>query len=477
MPDGQRQFEWAADTLKAACARCGLAGIETKLFLCAAAERDPRLGGEETGMLGRPAVMEGESVWRIDGSIRGVAERLGASEKGLRLALGRLEAKGLATSGRDRAGSSIVLCVGRLFADSGGVSDEPEMERPLKLPPPGGADRVRTGCGPGAESVRSGVRSFSESEKGMNIPSENLSLRTESETLRDSAPNSAPNSARVRTAWQDVDDATLESLDRRWLRALFRCARSYRWDGLPVPVHNQAWRLERIEEQEIVLRLQVGPGQSWRLGVVAEAVHLTRMRQLASGEAEAGTAWLMRRRRKPRPGETQVRRSWFLRISGLFPRPTSVRGRTHQERTLRLGHDQESLWFGSIDGDPEAVFEYTGFALRKAIVGHDRMDRRRQVDDSLRRGLWSRRKQRRWTQDRSAACARARAKIDAELHLAVTALVRWCRSHRVTAIDYETDDRGFLPHFPYARLAEFLRTACENEGLALHLLTAEEVQA
>jgi hypothetical protein len=286
------------------------------------------------------------------------------------------------------------------------------------------------------------------------------------------------------TAFQNIAPRSLcqaaQAVRSYYVQERFAClaqknrnVRSYRWDGLPIPVHNQAWRLESIDEKEIVLRLQVGPGKSWTLKVFADGVNLARMRQLLSGEGERGAAVLMRRRRQPRPGETTVRRSWFLKIAGNFPRVEPKRRESHKEITLTLGHDAESLLFGAIEGDEEC-FEFPGVDVRKMIVGFDRTDAKRQVEASLKWGLWPKRKSKRWAQDRAAQCAKQAKKVEAQVKLAAAALASWCKARGVTSVDYDTADRGFVPHFPWQALRLSIQSALENIGVALHVVGSEE---
>jgi len=262
------------------------------------------------------------------------------------------------------------------------------------------------------------------------------------------------------------------------LVAMNRNVRSYRWDGLPVIVNAQAWKLVRIEDQRIVLRAQIGPGKSWHLDVFAEGENLHRMRQITDGAIIPGTAVFVRRARAPRPGETNRVRVWYLRISAQVPRATGKKTKTANS-ILTLGYDAESLLYGSVD-DSEEIYEYSGYELRKSIVKYERLDRRRQIDASIRRQHWSKRKARRWAVDRTAACERRANKTTAEIDLCAAHLVRWCESHGITEVNFDRSPRGFLDTFPYRRLADRIQTSLENAGIAIyfsgHDKTDEESQ-
>jgi hypothetical protein len=252
------------------------------------------------------------------------------------------------------------------------------------------------------------------------------------------------------------------------LAAMVKNVRSYRWDGLPVVVNAQSWRIVRIESGGIALRAQIGPGPSWRLRIWAEGRHLAWLRQIADGEVTPGAAMFVRRARPPRPGESRGKRVWFLRISAQVPRPQRRRGQSLSERTLRLGHDAQSLLYGALD-DADDVFEYPAPALRSLIAAHKKLDRQRQIDASYRRQHWSGRKAKRWAAGRTAACQRNSAKVRAELALCAAALVRWCQAHDVTAVDYDVTPRGWMESFPYRALLERLRTSLENAGIYVHV--------
>lgn len=252
--------------------------------------------------------------------------------------------------------------------------------------------------------------------------------------------------------------------------AMTRNVRSYRWDGLPIVVPAQSWKLLEIENGAIVLRVQIGPGPGWLLRVFAEGKHLALMRQIAAGQVVPGTAMFVRRARAPRPGETKRVRVWYLRISASVPRPATRRGPGFREKTLTLGHDAESLLYGvDADGGDE-VFEFPGLELRKSVVKFERLDRRRQIEADYRRAGWSRRKAQRWSADRTAACAKRVEKTKAEIALAAATLSRWCQANAYTAVDYDRTPRGFLDTFPYRALADRIKIALENAGVALHLL-------
>lgn len=183
----------------------------------------------------------------------------------------------------------------------------------------------------------------------------------------------------------------------------------------------------------------------------------------------------VRRARAPRPGESKRVRVWYLRVSAQVPRPAKRKPRGLTERTLTLGFDAESLLYGTIEG-VEEPFIYPGYELRKNIVKFERLDRRRQIDNSLHYEGWSRRKAKRWAQDRTAACDKRLAKIKAELALCAATLVRVCQRHDVTAVDFDTTPRGFLDTFPYAALKQRIKTSLENAGIAAHFLAGNETQ-
>lgn len=264
------------------------------------------------------------------------------------------------------------------------------------------------------------------------------------------------------------------------LIAMSKNVRSYRWDGLPVVVNAQAWKLVRIDDSAIVLRAQIGPGKSWTIKVFAQGEDLHRMRQLADGEATAGTAVFVRRAREPRPGETKRVRVWYLRVSAQVPRAKRTRGPSLKEKTLQLGYDAENLLYGVPDEGDDWVFEYPAVALRSLIVAHRKLDRQRQIDASYQRQGWSRRKWQRWSKGRSASCEKNNAKVKAQIDLCVATLVRACQSQQITAVDFDVTPRGWIESFPYYLLQARVKTSLENAGISLHMFgvasTGDEIE-
>ena len=259
------------------------------------------------------------------------------------------------------------------------------------------------------------------------------------------------------------------------LVAMRKNVRSYRWDGLPVVVHVQSWKLLRIDDQKIVLRAQIGPGKSWTLNVFAQGENLQRMRLLADGEVIPGTASFVRRAREPRPGETKRVRVWYLRISAQVPRPTKRKPRGLTEKTMTLGYGHDSLLYGTIEGEDEP-FDYPACELRKSVVKFERLDRRRQIDNSYLRQQMSKRKAKRWAQDRTAACEKRSNRVKEQLAIAAATLARVCEAKEITSVNFDITRRGWLDSFPYAALETRIQTSLENAGIALHILGSDSEQ-
>lgn len=202
----QRQIDWGEESLKAACRRWDLSRAETRLMLLA------------LGTAGKSQVLEGESCWVIDASLRGVAKIVNVSHEAVRKALQRLELNGLAVTGRKRSGTRIVLCIGRLFdsPDPPGDAAEGLEENFPELPKK-----------PGAESVNRGVNRVSTAPSVSVRESIKPSVPV-SVSVTDKAsgvPNGPPNFWRRKDLlpWSldRFRDDDLVTLDRRMLRVLF----------------------------------------------------------------------------------------------------------------------------------------------------------------------------------------------------------------------------------------------------------------
>lgn len=274
--------------------------------------------------------------------------------------------------------------------------------------------------------------------------------------------------------------SALSKMIRQWYEsrryeafvALSRSIENYRFGYLPIECRAQDWQLLRLSgerERYVVRRLAIQPGKSWSVVVYCDAHNLARLQACASGRAQSLSLKIVRGTKRMFPGSGTPTKTWFLRVSGLFPRPASRRA-SHVERTLTLGHDADALLYGTLDdGD---VFELPGHDVRSLIVGSSRADRRRQIDDTLLRGVMPRRKARRWRANRTRICELNRRKVDYLVRSSAAALVRWAIRRGVTSIDYEIADRGFVPKFPWHKLRDAIACSCEAAGIALHTIGA-----
>ena len=178
-------------------------------------------------------------------------------------------------------------------------------------------------------------------------------------------------------------------------------------------------------------------------------------------------------RRSKTLGNGTPAKAWFFRVSVMLPR--KPKRQSHQEITLTLGHDAESLLYGTLEGK-EDVFEFTGASVREIIVNGDKADRKRQSELSMTRAFVSKRGWKRWSRKRTNVAENRQRQIAHQVKLAAASLVRWCRSRGVTSVDYETADRGFVPHFPWRALRDRIACALENESIDLHVLGAEPAE-
>lgn len=250
---------------------------------------------------------------------------------------------------------------------------------------------------------------------------------------------------------------------------------TYRWDGLPVPVSSQAWKLVEMDKN-ILLRIQGAPGKSWLLKVFADGPSLAAMRQIVSGEAEAGAAFFVRRARAPRPGEAKGekrKRSWFLRISALVPKPA----RTNSKRKLKvmtLGHDREALLYGVSDDDSDDPLIVPGKDIREMVAGHQKRDRKRQIDATTWYRAMPARKRRRWAARRTAGCAKQQAKLTYAIKCVASHVAWRCERLGVGEVNYDTTPRDWIASFPYRQLRFALTCALEARGIALYISGADD---
>lgn len=245
---------------------------------------------------------------------------------------------------------------------------------------------------------------------------------------------------------------------------------TYRWDGLPVPVSSQAWKIVAIDKA-ILLRIQGAPGKSWLLKVFADGPSLAAMRQIVAGEAEPGAAFFVRRARAPRPGEAKGekrKRSWFLRISGLVPKP-SRKNATSTLKVLTLGHDREALLYGVTDDDNDEPLIVPAQDIREMLAGHRKRDRKRQVDATTWYLAMPARKRRRWAARRTAGCDKQQAKLDYAIKCVASHVAFRCERLGVGEVNYDTTPREWIESFPYRKLRSAITCALEARGIALHV--------
>lgn len=259
---------------------------------------------------------------------------------------------------------------------------------------------------------------------------------------------------------------------RRWeaLVALNRSVENYRFGYLPVEVRKQDWSLKSLADGKFCIKCAVAPGKSWLVGAWADSINLTRLRQIAKGDAIPLAMKIVRGSKTLANGERV--KSWFFRISAMFPR--TPKRNTHKEITLTLGHDPGCLLFGSLEGSDD-VFEFPGVSVREIIVNGDKADKKRQQQASMCRQFTSRRGAERWGRHRSKLCEKRNRQIGKQIELAAASLARWCVSHRVTSVDYDTRSMGFVCHFPWHALKQKIHDVLEREGIALHVLESEQI--
>lgn len=252
-----------------------------------------------------------------------------------------------------------------------------------------------------------------------------------------------------------------------------RSVRSYRFGDLPVEIPKQAWTLVVGDDGKMAIRTQVGPGKSWHVDIYADPISRSRLKAIDAGEAVPLALKLVRANRtQTAGGGARPQKAWYFRISAMFPRKAPRKA--HQEITLTLGHDPGVLLYGVIEGDDDA-FEFPGDALRRIVVGGDKSDKRRQQEHSLARAAkWSKRQLARWGKDRTRVCENRTKKVAYQMKLAAASLARWCVQKGVTSVDYDAQDRGFLPHCPWYALRSAIDSALEREGVALHVTTEPE---
>lgn len=250
-----------------------------------------------------------------------------------------------------------------------------------------------------------------------------------------------------------------------------RSVRSYRRFDLPIPVHGQSWDISTDAEGAIKLRFQVGPGKRWACRAFADPDNLRRIRQILSGEAETGTLTLIKRRRQNLPGEAgkQAPRSWYVRISGLFPRVSARK--KEATATLAVRHTPEALWHAAVIGSDAEPMIYHADELRERIIGHAKRDERRQVDNSVTYRHVSKRTRKRRAAKRGGECAKHAAGVTAQINLACAVLVGWCLSKNVAVVRY--DGGKWLESFAYSRLLDTLRSRLENHGIELAVTAPE----
>jgi hypothetical protein len=221
----------------------------------------------------------------------------------------------------------------------------------------------------------------------------------------------------------------------------------------PFPVHNQSWHAMLIDSRPVVsvrlqterreLRLKSGPQFRRQM----EAFQL-----MARGEAVCGELAIY-----------QQGDALMVKMVAWLPRPAAAKGNTGE---LRVKTAADSLLIAS-NAKEEAIWRYHGDHLRRWVAIH-RNRLQRWSDDAK----YENRPIPSFAGRREAAAAKFHHRMASAAHEIAAQLAGYARRRRFAAVEYNDQEQGFCPQFPWARLRALIAEKLDAYGIGLRIASA-----
>ena len=244
-----------------------------------------------------------------------------------------------------------------------------------------------------------------------------------------------------------------------WTRA--RSLATHRYP-VPLPVASKGWSLHeeqgrwhvacRIGNRRWMLRLRGGPHMRYQRPILAD---------IAAGRAEPGAMALLQVTAHEGDHRTEVamRRRLMCKLVAWLPKKAPS---TQQASSLRVHTDATRLIVVEREGaEPWVLY---GDQIRRGLLAAD-TQRQRLVTD-LKAERRRPKREREGMIDRLGRIAEhQRHCLTTWTHQVAAQVVGYAARQHVATVIYDDHERGYLPHFPWHRLADCLREKCEARSI------------
>lgn len=275
--------------------------------------------------------------------------------------------------------------------------------------------------------------------------------------------------------------ALLQAVERRYRARRFwsywRCEErppTFRYPA-PLPIHNQSWSVEILEDGRAVVTARLGPGPEgkWRFrlrGGAGFRRQLRAARLIASGEAARGELALYAvpaqaadhrpavDLSRPGGGRSRTGRIMVKLCAWLPKRP----GPRELSGTLWISTAGEALLAYRVE-DGETHWLRCDH-VRRWAAEHRRM-LSRTSDDLKRENRWPAEVRRRALEARQLRVQKHGYRMDSHTHEVSAMLAGFARRRRVARVIYQDTDRSYVAEYPWHQLWEQLAYKLKETGI------------
>jgi len=267
------------------------------------------------------------------------------------------------------------------------------------------------------------------------------------------------------TGWSQSAGAVLRTIESSYRRKRYEIV----WVGsagvpnvrypYPFPIHNASWNLDqqpggamvfgcRLPAGRVVVRLKTtDKGGRYRMQSLKHLLENPELR---------GEAAILRKS----DGTIMVK------MVGWFPKTVRDQSgellvRTSAAHLLTLFNDRE-----------ETQLIINGDWIRRKVAGHSAALERWHDDQKLENRI-PKRRARMNAEDMQAACRKMHSRLKSFIDETCAKIVNYAIRRRLAVIRYDDKETGYFASFPWFRLRERLKAACEREGLRFEGVSAE----
>lgn len=236
---------------------------------------------------------------------------------------------------------------------------------------------------------------------------------------------------------------------------------------MPLPIHNQSWRLERDDGGRLMVSFRLGGarrrlylrgGSEWRRQMAV-------IRQIESGELLAGELSIYQRPYVP--GKNNP-----LMVKIAVWRAKKVNERRGETLYVRTG--SPALWTYRVgDGEPRHLY---ADHLDRWITTYEQW-RQRMAEDSKYEKRVPKSAQRGMQEARDRRARKHADRMNSFLHMSAAMLVGFARRNGVSRIEYDDTDRSRFASFPWAKMSLMVSQKAEESGIEFVSSGGESIEA